>query len=108
MGAFADRIVAGRSCYIIWWMLSLKRRFVIKYKGIFMKAIIAFAHTLPEPTKERTRLPNTHIRAAWKILIDEYEHDGDVSDLLNWVIGEIKESDWKPRLKSPKNSWKNE
>lgn len=127
MGIFADRIAAGKSCFVIWWMLSLKRTFIIKQKGIFQKAIIAYASSLPEPTKERTRLPNTHIlidteewffnhytnkgrkallKAFWKIVIVENEHDGDMSDLLNAVLGKIKESDWKPRLKHPKNWWK--
>lgn len=129
MGAFADRMAAGKGCFITWWMLTLKRTFIIMQKGKFGKAIIAFAIALPEPAKELTQKHNTHIlldirdkffrcytnknrfdllRAEWKILIDEYEHDGDISDLLNWIVDEIKERDWQPRLRSPKNSWKHE
>ena len=100
-------------------MLKGKMRgFVIKHKGVFMKAIIAFAKILEEPTKENTTRHNTHIlidirdkyfkldnlparkelmKAIWKIGIVEYEHDGHYSFRGDWVLEEIHKSDWKQR-----------
>ena len=84
-----------------------------------MKAIIAYAKILPEPTLENTYVPNTkfwikerdkfrkyHINknrqplidAAWKILIAEYEHDGYYADLMDVVVEDIKAGDYKPRM----------
>lgn len=75
-------------------MLVTKRALVIEHKAIFLKAIIAFAKILPEPTRENVSYPNTLIimdirdkfftlhanpgrtamyKAAFKILIFFYE-----------------------------------
>ena len=93
------------------------RNFVIKHKALFEKAIIAYAKTYEEPTKENTRKHNTHIlidiqdkyfkyennqtkmpllEAAWKIGIVEYESN-DYSSRADWLLEEIKKSDWRDR-----------
>ncbi len=110
------------------WILKGARQFVIEHKGIFQKAIIAFASVFPEPTIENTTHPNTHIligtkgkfleyednpgrkalfEAAWKIFIAEYEHDPYYRYRFDWILEQILESDWSPRpLGHPVNCWK--
>jgi len=94
------------------------RGFIVKHKAVFEKAIIAFAKIVPEPTKENTKYPNTHIlmdirdkffelennpgrkalfEAAWKVLIAEYEHDPYYRFRLDWVLEEIQKSGWRER-----------
>jgi len=106
------------------------RGFVIEHKGVFEKAIIAYALILPEPTKENTLEPNCHIlldirdrfrerntvkpalfEAAWKALICEYEHDPCYRNRLDWLLEELVESvldgEWKPRpTNHPSGGWK--
>lgn len=113
------------------WMLQSMRAFVIEHKGIFEKAIIAYAKILPEPTKENTLEPNSHIlldrkdkffgyycnsskmalfEAIWKIRICEYEHDPHYRHISDWDAEEQTESmlsgEWKPRpTNHPSGGW---
>lgn len=109
------------------WMLREARGYIITHKAIFMKAIIAFARILPEFTREDCDRPNTAIlldirdkffkydtiesrrplyEAAWKILIAEYEHDGDETFRLDWLVEEIANSEWQPRpMGHPVTCW---
>lgn len=109
------------------WMLREARQFVIEHKGIFMKAIVAFADILPEPTKENTVRHNTHVlidlrdkflrydtianrtklyEAAWKIFIAEYEHDADETYRFDWLVEELANSDWETRpIGHPATNW---
>ncbi len=113
------------------WMLQSMRGFVIEHKGIFEKAIIAYANILPEPTKENTLEPNSHIlidkeegffkyynnssktplfKALWKVGICEYEHDPHYRHIGDWFVEELVESvlegKWKPRPnRHPSGGW---
>ncbi len=102
------------------WMLRTARNYVITHKAIFRKAIIAYAEILPDPTLGNTYRANTKfwikerdkfrkyynnpgrealIEAAWKIWIDEYEHDGHYVDLIDVVVDDIKsEEEWTERV----------
>ncbi len=110
-------------------MLSGKMRgFVIKHKGIFMKAIIAFANSLTEPTRDNVIHPNTLklldfqdrffeyednpgreelFRAVFRVLIAEYEHDPYYHYRFDWLLEQIVNSGWKPRpMGFPNKYWK--
>ena len=113
------------------WMLQANRDFVIKHKGILELAIIAFAFILPEPTKENTLEPNSHVlidrrdkffsyytngskmalfKAAWKIRICEYEHDPHYRSLDDWDVEEqveaVLDGRWQPRpIGRPASFW---
>jgi len=101
-------------------MLKTIRGFIIEHKGIFEKAIIAYANALPDPDTHECIHPNVPIlkrirdkfmgylrvkrdlyAAAWKIIIDEYEHDPDHRAFAEFILEEIVESmmagEWKPR-----------
>ena len=114
------------------WMLKEARQFVIEHKDLFMKAIIAFADTLPEPTKENTIIPNTYpmiriwdkllemednpgreplFKALKKITVSEHEHDYYYKDRMQvWLelwMEEVLMGNWKPRsLGHPDSCWK--
>lgn len=114
------------------WALQTKRAFVIEHKGIFQKAIIAFALILPEPTRENTLEPNSHIllgkwdkffgyysnssktrlfKSIRKITVFVYEHDPHYRHLIDWWLEEILETlldgEWKPRpTNHPSGGWK--
>ena len=104
------------------YMLKTARGFIIEHKMVFQMAIVAFAKVLPEPTLENTGWGNTPILlrirdkfahyhqndgkkalmlAAWKIFINEMEHDPYYRSLFQWVLEEIVESimdgEWRPR-----------
>jgi len=109
--------------FITRWMLRDNRAAVITQKAIFMAAIFVFAKFLPEPTHENVQEANSHILlekwakfkqffnlspvrnalydAAWKILIDESEHDGVPRYILYWLVEELVEETiygrWEPR-----------
>ena len=91
------------------------RNLVVRNKGIFVKAIIAYANALPEPTRENTFLPNIHIlmdirdeflervnipsrmeliEALFKIGISEYAHDTVYQCFLDWLAKRLGESNW--------------
>lgn len=97
-----------------------------KIKKPLKKAIAILAMRYPEPTKEHTLLPNTHLlidirdkffehqvsnemlfRAIWRMFIVEYEHDPYYRYRIDWVIEEICKSGWgaKP-TKPPDKCWK--
>lgn len=105
------------------------RAVVIKHKGIFEKAVIAYAEGLPEPTWGSCIHPNTHIlfdirdkflknetnprkralfEAAFKLLIAEYEHDPYYRYRLDWVLEQIIDSDWQPRKIRQEVHWSEE
>jgi len=102
------------------WALRTARGFVIKHKGVFMKAIIAFANTLPEPAREGDTDPNKKVvgdpnsplimdvfdkffeyfhhegrvellQAARKIFIFEYDHDPDYRNMFQFFLEEFVE-----------------
>jgi len=94
-------------------MLTGKMRpVVIAAKAIFQKAIIAYASTVTEPTRENTRQPMVHrlldardrffeespnppkkqmMEAAWKILIEECEHNDEYRPYWKLLVNIIKE-----------------
>lgn len=97
---------------------NVTRDFIIEHKGLFCKALIAFARVLPEPTKETTVRPNTHrlldvkdeffehednpgreevLRAIWKIGTVIYEHDIYYSNRVDWVVEKIANGNWVTR-----------
>ena len=99
-------------------MVHTAREYVIKHKSIFMKAIIAYASILPEPTELKTYRHNTQrlidswdkllkyydcparnelMRAVRKIHIDEYEHDEHYANLHDFLIEEMVNSDYETR-----------
>ncbi len=112
-------------------MLRRIRGLVMEHKGIFRNAIHVFASILPEPTLENTEAPNTKalirmkewffehyhldgrielMEDAWKILIDEYEHDPHPRYLFDCLVEELAESvrngEWEPREHLPVSFWK--
>lgn len=115
-------LLGGTTCdlpqhrWVNWWMLYHKRWYVIdKIKKPLMKAITILASRYPEPTKDHTQLPRTHIlidiqdrffelennpgrdalfRAMWKMFIIEYEHDPYYQRRIDWIVEEITKSGW--------------
>ena len=99
-----------------------------KIKKPLMKAITTLAMRYPEPTKDHTLLPRTHIlidiqnkflehennegreplfRALFRMFIIEYEHDPFYRSRIDWIIEEIKKSSWGSDLvKTPNKYWK--
>ena len=83
--------------------------------------IMKLIKKFPEPTKENCVFPNTRrlidirdkffefedegdsripcYRALWKLLIIEYEHDGDKRHRIDWILEQILKSGWEPRAK---------
>jgi len=106
------------------------RDFVIKQvKAPLETAIIMAASLLPDPTKENTYHPNTHrlieleelffsydtnpskrrlLKAVWKLLIIENEHDPYYRDRFNWGVEKIVNGEWKPRSIGHPNKFWNE
>lgn len=105
------------------------RDYVIsKIKKPMMKAITTLANRYPEPTRVNCLHPNSHIlfdiqdkffeyednhnereamfRAAFKILIAEYEHDPYYRYRFDWILEQIIDSDWKPRKIRNEQCWK--
>jgi len=99
-----------RSRYAKSMLTGTMRGFVIKHKGIFLKAIIAFAKILPEPKREDCKRPNSPVlfdiwdrllkhlslvsriplfKAARKLHIAEYEHDPWESELFDCFVEEL-------------------
>ena len=99
-------------------MLFYQRQFIVeKVKKPLLKAIVTLALRYPEPTKENTVFKNTHIRleirdeflkyfsnegrkplleAAFRILIDECEHDGFYEFIHDEYITELLKRGWTP------------
>ena len=99
-------------------MLHHQRQFIIdKVKAPLLKAIITLARRYPEPTKENLIFRNSHIRleikdyffkhfnndgrkllleAAFRILIDECEHDGFYEFIHDTYIVELLKRGWQP------------
>ena len=112
-------------------MLGINTRdLIIKYKGIFTKALIWFAKRLPEPTRENVIRPNSKVlldmrdeffkcednggrhelfEAIWKIFIVEYEHDIYYSNRIDWLVEQAVNRGWHPRpCGHPNTCWKEE
>ena len=103
--------------WICWWMLFSRRQYVIdKIKRPLVNAITILASRYPEPTKDHTSLARTHIlldiqdkffkhednpsrdalfRALWRMFIVEYEHDPYYRYRIDWVIEELRKSNWE-------------
>ena len=134
--------------WVKWWMLFEKRQYVIhKIKKPLMGAIInlsertswlgmlialiqivRIARRYPEPTKENTSLPRTHIlidvrdwffehednpgrdalfRAMWRMFIIEYEHDGYYTPRIDGITEEMQKRGWGIRsIKTSMSHWK--
>uniref|UniRef100_A0A6H1ZUF0 Uncharacterized protein n=1 Tax=viral metagenome TaxID=1070528 RepID=A0A6H1ZUF0_9ZZZZ len=103
---------------IIKEILRNKRDYYIKVKKCLIKALITIACRYPEPNRENTVFPNTRklidirdefrknlhdsqrehlFEAAFRVLIDEYEHDGFYSFMLDQMYEEMKKRDWQPQ-----------
>lgn len=73
-----------------------------------------------EPTKENCAKPNSLVliehrdefltkvktqkwlyRKLWNLLIIHYEFDEPYEQFIDWEVGKLKESDWKPISKNP-------
>lgn len=96
------------------------RQFVIYVvKAPLQKAIEKAASLLPEPTLENTYHPNSHklikirdrfmeyednnfkiklFKAAFNLLIIEYEHDEYYRDRFDWIVEVLREIKWRPRM----------
>ena len=108
------------------WEYTIK-----KIKEPFRKFLIFIAERYPTPTKENTRCHNSHIlldkqerffsyeyggrdalfKAAWKILIAEYEHDAYYRYRFDWLLeelaNEVIKGNWEIRVKGePIYLWK--
>jgi len=98
--------------------LSGETGFFRKLRLIF--AIIKLIKRFPEPTKENCVFPNSRrlieirdkffelegeasrvpiYRAIWKLLIVEYEHDGDKRHRIDWILEQIQQGKWETRAK---------
>jgi len=104
-----------------------KRNFIIKHKGIFVKAIILYAKMIPEPTRDNTSLSNIHllmdlrdefrkhvnipgrmelIEALFKIGISEYAHDIVYQFFIDFIVYMLKKKDWELPIKWESPYWK--
>ena len=102
-------------------MLNLdeKRKYIILVKRYLLGFIVKLANKYPEATKENTHYHNTHVlidirdkffeyealeqriplfKAMWRVFIAEYEHDPWYRHRIEWIIDQIKKSDWTPRV----------
>jgi len=91
--------------------------FVDKVDKPLVKAIVLLARRYPEPTHENVLHPNSHIlldvrdefRKSWafglrgllfealfKLLIVKYEQSPQYRNILDWILKELFESNWKP------------
>ena len=103
------------------------RGFIVKQKGIFMKAIIAYAKMIPEPTRDDTFLPNIGvlfdlrdeflehanipsrielIKALFKIGISEYAHDTVYQFFIDWLLYRLRKVEWILPVKWESTYWK--
>ena len=134
--------------WVSWWMLFSRRQYAIeKIKVPLMGAIkelgkgvswlgmlfaliqiVRVARRYPDPTKERTCLPHTHIlvdikemffecednpgrdalfQALWRMFIIEYEHDPYYQVRIDWIIEQIHKSGWGVRpMRVKTKHWK--
>lgn len=82
---------------------------------------------MPEPTRENTRHPNTHLlcdlreeffrhennknrhkilRGVWNFLIVLYDYDAYYSDRIDWALEQWSRMDWQPRPEGhPTKHW---
>lgn len=113
---------------IIKEMLFYNRKYIIdKVKKPLMKAIITLANRYPAPTKDNVAFSNTRIllevcekfkkyhnnpgrqpmfEAAFRVLIDQYEHDGYYSFVFDWFFNELMERGWSPQKRGfPMYRW---
>ncbi len=134
--------------WVSWWMLFGERQYVINHiKAPLEKAIIGLGNRIswlgmllaliqvvriarryPEPTKELTFLPHTHLlldiekrffenednpgrealfRAMWRMFIVEYEHDPYYQVRIDWIVEQIVKGGWgiRPLIVKTKH-WK--
>jgi len=94
---------------------GILRGIVQRNKSIFVKAIIKYANSIPEPTRDDTFLPNIHkmmgwrdeflahlnipsrfdvIEALFKIGISEYAHDTVYQFFIDWLFWTAGVKDW--------------
>jgi len=94
---------------------GILQELVVRNKAIFMKAIIAYANSVPEPTRDDTYLTNIHvlmdirdefmkhvnipgrmklIDALFKIAISEYAHDTVYQFFIDWLINALRKVTW--------------
>ncbi len=109
-------------------MLEEAGEHVVKnIKAPLFEAIVLYGMMYPEPTHENVRHKNTHIlldiqdeffkyytnkrniplfKAAFKILIVEYDHDQHYGWILDWFLEMLVNSDWESRpMGHPNEAW---
>ena len=112
---------------IVDWMLwSPMRQYVCeKLKKPLIEAIVRLALKYPPPLRDTVEHPNSQLlldirdkffehednpdrevlfKAIWRIFIVEYEHDSYYRWRIDWVLDEIKKSDWQPKPPLPYSS----
>lgn len=96
-----------------------------------LRVILALvAERMPEPTRENTRHPNSHLlcdlreeffrhetneghakvyRGIWNFIIVLYDYDAYYSDRIDWILEQWLKLDWQPRPEGhpTKYFWKN-
>ena len=106
---------------------SMRKYIMQKVKKPLLKAITILAERYPEPTRKNCQHPNTYrlfdiadkffgyeanperialFKAAFKLLIAEYEHDPYYRFRFDWFLGEISESGWLLETTRPLRGWK--
>ena len=88
--------------------------------------IVYYAKRYPEPTKDHTMLPRTHIlidtfeqfeknnsnrqplfAALWRIFIIEYEHDPFYRYRIDWIIDQLQDRGWgRTTIDAGSPAWK--
>lgn len=96
-------------------LLGVNRKLIIKAKFFFRKAIELYARAMPEPTRDNCLKVNSHnwldirdeffrrhpvvpkrgmIESAFKIIIDEIEHNEEYDPLYNDLMELMKSKEW--------------
>lgn len=105
------------------------RQYVIeKIKKPLLDTIVRLATRYPPPMRDTVEHPNTFIlldirdkffehednpdrdalfQAIWRIFIVEYEHDPYYRWRIDWVLDEIRKSDWQPKTLEPRECLRN-
>lgn len=106
---------------------SMRKYVIDKVKKPLKKAIATLANRYPEPTRENTVNPNTHIlmdirdefleregnstslglfKALFRMFIAEYEHDPYYRLRIDWIMERWSQSPWEQSSNCPLTHWK--
>ena len=98
-------------------MLEARDYFIERVNDPLVKGIVKLAGRYPEPTRENCLHPNSIIlldiqdeffqhwdlenrtplvKAVFRILIVKYEHCPAYRNMLDWLLKELLEREWKP------------